>query len=89
VGLETASRFYQELLQPQGLQGRPWYRNPYWAPGIESGYAAETLPDLRRAARGEKGELDSGVQTLVDALEAYRSTVSGAAGAGMGETTTR
>jgi len=89
VGLETASRLYQELLQPQGLQGRPWYRNPYWAPGIESGYAAETLPDLRRAARGEKGELDSGVQTLVDALEAYRSTVSGAAGAGMGETTTR
>ena len=53
---------YRALEAPEGLPGRPWYRNRIWAPGLESGYAAETLPTLRLAAtRGEEAlarELD-------------------------------
>jgi len=65
-------RFYQGLLQEGGLEGRPWYRNPLWAPGMETGYAAETLPDLRLAAGRGPAELDRAVEALESALEAYR-----------------
>ncbi len=66
------SRFYQGLLLPEGLAGRPWYKNPYWAPGMESGYAAETLPELRGAAKRGEAELNRAVEALAQRLESYR-----------------
>jgi N-acetylated-alpha-linked acidic dipeptidase len=35
------------LLDPQGLPGRPWYRNLITAPGTLTGYGAKTLPGIR------------------------------------------
>ncbi len=37
------------LTDARGLQGRPWYRHQIYAPGYYTGYAAQPLPDLRRA----------------------------------------
>ena len=35
------------LLDPQGLPGRPWYKNLITAPGTLTGYGAKTLPGVR------------------------------------------
>ena len=37
------------LLDPQGLPGRPWYKNLISAPGMLTGYGAKTLPGVREA----------------------------------------
>ena len=39
----------QLLLDPQGLPGRPWYKNLVSAPGMLTGYGAKTLPGVREA----------------------------------------
>ena len=39
----------QLLLDPQGLPGRPWYKNLIDAPGTLTGYGAKTLPGVREA----------------------------------------
>ncbi|HVU29003.1 MAG TPA: transferrin receptor-like dimerization domain-containing protein, partial [Sphingomicrobium sp.] len=39
----------QLLIDPEGLPGRPWYRNLIYAPGTLTGYGAKTLPGVREA----------------------------------------
>jgi N-acetylated-alpha-linked acidic dipeptidase len=39
----------QELLAPEGLVGRPWYKHTIYAPGSYAGYAAEVLPGVNEA----------------------------------------
>ena len=39
----------QLLTDPQGLPGRPWYKNLVYAPGTLTGYGAKTLPGVREA----------------------------------------
>ena len=39
----------QLLLDPQGLPGRPWFKNLVYAPGTLTGYGAKTLPGVREA----------------------------------------
>ena len=39
----------QLLVDPQGLPGRPWYKNLIYAPGTLTGYGAKTLPGVREA----------------------------------------
>jgi len=39
----------QAMLSPDGLPGRPWYRNLIYAPGTLTGYGAKTLPGVREA----------------------------------------
>jgi N-acetylated-alpha-linked acidic dipeptidase len=39
----------QELLSPDGLPGRPWYRHTLYAPGLYTGYGVKTLPGIREA----------------------------------------
>jgi N-acetylated-alpha-linked acidic dipeptidase len=43
IGTERA------LTDARGLRGRPWYKHQIYAPGYYTGYAAQPLPDLRRA----------------------------------------
>lgn len=56
----------QVALSPEGLQGRPWYRNRLWGPDPSRGYGSETFPTLRspRTGRTVDEELDS----LLDSL---------------------
>jgi N-acetylated-alpha-linked acidic dipeptidase len=37
------------LILPDGLPGRPWYRNQIYAPGLYTGYGVETLPGVRES----------------------------------------
>jgi N-acetylated-alpha-linked acidic dipeptidase len=39
----------QAFLAPQGLSGRPWFKHTIFAPGTNTGYAAETLPGVTEA----------------------------------------
>jgi N-acetylated-alpha-linked acidic dipeptidase len=42
------------LLAEEGLPGRPWYRHMLYAPGLDTGYGAKTLPGIREAL--ERGD---------------------------------
>ena len=57
----------RELLVPQGLPGRPWYRNVLSAPGLSTGYGARTLPGVF-----EGGGHEAQLKVLAGALRAYR-----------------
>lgn len=39
----------RDLLKPEGLSGRPWYKHQVWAPGLTTGYAAQPLPAIAEA----------------------------------------
>ena len=39
----------QRLTTQEGLPRRPWYKHMIYAPGVYSGYAAETIPGVREA----------------------------------------
>jgi N-acetylated-alpha-linked acidic dipeptidase len=39
----------QDLLDPAGLAGRPWYRHTLYAPGSYTGYAAVVMPGIAEA----------------------------------------
>ncbi|HUR27673.1 MAG TPA: M28 family peptidase, partial [Planctomycetota bacterium] len=63
-------RLYAALAEEGGIAGRPWYRNPLWAPGLETGYSAETLPNLRAAAKRGEGFLELELQRLASRVAA-------------------
>lgn len=66
-----AISFYAALALPDGLPGRPWYRNRLWTPGLEDGYGSETFPTLRLAAKESAAALDRETQSLVNAIERW------------------
>ena len=68
-GASSEAPFLQALEVARGLDGRPWYRNRLWAPGFETGYAAETLPSLRAAALEGDAALERELQAAVDSVE--------------------
>ena len=70
--------FYRALETPEGLPDRPWYRNPLWAPGLETGYAAESFPLLRRAADENEEALAAQVSTLLESVRNLERLWSGA-----------
>jgi len=61
--------FYRRLEAPGGLQGRSWYKNRLWAPGLETGYRSETLPSLRFAKLIGPEALEFELRSLVAAIE--------------------
>ena len=48
--------FERSLLLPDGLPGRPWFRNQVYAPGFYTGYGVKTLPGVRESI--EQGHWD-------------------------------
>lgn len=76
--LDRRPSIYRHLQLDKGLPDRPWYKNPLWAPGLETGYAAETLPTLRLAAgEGDEAfarELDALVARVEELTAAWRTT---------------
>ena len=74
VGRAPRPTLYRELLLPDGLDDRPWYRNPLWAPGLDTGYAAETLPALRRAAERGPEALALAFESLLSSVRTLEAT---------------
>ena len=44
---EYLYRAEQQLLSPDGLPRRPWYKHTIYAPGVYTGYDVKTLPGIR------------------------------------------
>lgn len=63
-------RFYEAFHLPEGLEGRTWFKNRLWAPGLETGYSSETFPELRAAARRGEMELRRALGALIESIEA-------------------
>jgi N-acetylated-alpha-linked acidic dipeptidase len=67
----------QLLLDPQGLPGRPWFKNLIYAPGTLTGYGAKTLPGVREAieqrrwddARAYVGRTAAVIENYADRLD--------------------
>jgi N-acetylated-alpha-linked acidic dipeptidase len=54
-----------------GLPGRPWYKHQIYAPGLNTGYGAKTLPGVREAA--EAGRWDEANQQAARVAGALRA----------------
>ncbi|MBK7641569.1 MAG: M28 family peptidase [Planctomycetes bacterium] len=67
---ERNRNLYPGLALSEGLPGRPWYKNPLWAPELENGYASESFPTLRLAARESAAALDAEVDRLAATVRA-------------------
>lgn len=72
-------RMIAALAAPDGLPGRPWFRNALWAPGLETGYAPESFPALAAAARGGDDALDAALAAQLAALRALEERAMTAA----------
>jgi N-acetylated-alpha-linked acidic dipeptidase len=69
------------LTQRQGLPGRPWYRHQVYAPGINTGYAAQFLPGMRDALEaGDAATVTTYRDLLLDSLRRATDIAQRAAG---------
>jgi N-acetylated-alpha-linked acidic dipeptidase len=69
----------QLLLDPQGLPGRPWYKNLIYAPGTLTGYGAKTLPGVREAIEQRRwDDARTYVGRTAAVLEAYANRLDAA-----------
>lgn len=76
VNIKTISDINQALLQQErdlthekGLPDRPWYKHQIWAPGLDTGYAAQPLPALAQTLdAGDKKAFEKAVNVLEQSL---------------------
>lgn len=68
-------RLLAELALEDGLPGRSWFKNPLWAPGLETGYAPEFLPLLALAAERGSDALVEATRAQIAALAAIEQRV--------------
>lgn len=62
----------QQLLSPDGLPRRGWYRHTLYAPGFYTGYGVKTLPGVREAIeQREFEEAQQQIKILAAALEKF------------------
>lgn len=59
----------QQLLLPEGLPRRPWYKHSIYAPGFYTGYGVKTLPKIREAVEQRNWtEAQEGVEDVAEAV---------------------
>jgi len=63
---EKLFRAEQQLLSPDGLPRRPWYRHTIYAPGFYTGYGVKTMPGIREAVE-QRNWREAQAQIGVDA----------------------
>jgi N-acetylated-alpha-linked acidic dipeptidase len=70
----------RQLLDPAGLENRPWYRHLLYAPGFYTGYAVKTLPGVREGIEQKKYEdVEAEVVRAAKAIDRLTSLVHAAA----------
>jgi N-acetylated-alpha-linked acidic dipeptidase len=70
-----------DLLDPQGLPGRPWFRHTIYAPGEYTGYAAVVIPGVNEAIDAKKPEIaQKELDRLTEALDRASADLKSAAG---------
>jgi N-acetylated-alpha-linked acidic dipeptidase len=63
----------QSFLDPSGLPGRPWYRQLMFAPGMDNGYSAESMPGVRESF--DRNDLQSAEVQLRNVINAIDQAV--------------
>jgi N-acetylated-alpha-linked acidic dipeptidase len=78
--LDAALRQAEEdLLSPNGLPHRPWFRHTIYAPGEYTGYAAVVIPGVNEAIDAkDSARAQAQMAALTDALNRAADTLSGA-----------
>ncbi len=72
-------RAEQQLLLPDGLPRRPWFRHQVYAPGFYTGYGVKTFPGVREAIEeGEWEMIDAQILRAAKAVDAYGENVANA-----------
>jgi len=71
-----------DLLDPEGLPGRPWFRHTIYAPGEYTGYAAVVIPGVNEAIDANNRDR---AQKELDSLTAALDRASGDLRAAAGE----
>jgi N-acetylated-alpha-linked acidic dipeptidase len=70
-----------DLLDPQGLPGRPWFRHTIYAPGEYTGYAAVVIPGVNEAIDANNRErAQKELDDLIAALDRASGDLKAAAG---------
>ncbi len=64
-------RAEQQLLSPEGLPRRSWYRHTLYAPGFYTGYGVKTMPGIREAIEQREWK-EAQQQIVVDAAAINR-----------------
>jgi N-acetylated-alpha-linked acidic dipeptidase len=67
----------QDLVHPDGLPRRPWYRHVVYAPGFYTGYGVKTLPGIREAIeQRDWGETTQQISIAAEALEHFSNALN-------------
>ena len=70
----------RELLAPDGLHGRPWYKHMLYAPGFYTGYGVKTMPGVREALeQDEWSSVNGEIARVAAALDREAKLVDSAA----------
>lgn len=70
-------RAERDLLDARGLPGRPWYRHQIYAPGIETGHSAKTMPMIREGIESHRWtDARRGIGVVAAALDRYTQTLA-------------
>jgi N-acetylated-alpha-linked acidic dipeptidase len=70
----------RQLLRPEGLPLRPWYKHQVYAPGFYTGYGVKTLPGVREAIEERQWpRAETQIAAAAAALEAFAARVEQAA----------
>jgi N-acetylated-alpha-linked acidic dipeptidase len=70
-----------DLLDPQGLPGRPWFRHTIYAPGEYTGYAAVVIPGVNEAIDAkDSNRAQKELNDLTAALDRASGDLKAAAG---------
>ncbi|HEV2275480.1 MAG TPA: M28 family metallopeptidase [Acidobacteriaceae bacterium] len=71
-------RVETDLLAPQGLPDRPWYKHTIYAPGEYTGYAAVAIPGVNEAIDArDPARAQSQLEALTAALNRAAATLEG------------
>jgi N-acetylated-alpha-linked acidic dipeptidase len=70
----------RKLTGPEGLPGRPWYKNEIYAPGVYTGYGVKTMPAVRESIEQKKWkQADEGIIEVGRILAAEAALINSAA----------
>ena len=70
----------RDLIEPDGLPDRPWYRHVIYAPGLYTGYGVKTIPGVREALdAGNYPRAAEQAQVVTRALRRATNTLNGGA----------
>jgi N-acetylated-alpha-linked acidic dipeptidase len=70
----------RQLIDPDGLPKRPWYRHLLYAPGYYTGYAVKTLPGVREGIEEREYQLaEAEIVRIAKALDRETALIESAA----------